>query len=328
MRTLITGSSGHLGGALMRVLRRRGEEVVGLDRSPGPVTDRVVDIVDRAAVRDAVDGCDAVLHAATLHKPHVATHSKQAFVDGNVTGTLNLLECSADAGVGAFVFTSSTSAYGRSLSPGDGAPAAWIDEQTPSIAKNIYGATKTAAEDLCALVFSERGLPVVVLRTSRFFPEADDNAEQRAAWDDTNLKANELLHRRVDLADAVEAHVLARDKAADIGFDRFIISATTPFSRDEAAELRASAPAVIGRHVAAAEAVFAARGFRLPSSIDRVYDNRRARERLGWAPVLDFAKAVERLGAGAPLFGPLAAEVGNTRYHEDVHDGEGPYPVG
>ena len=52
----------------------------------------VASVTDRAAVRAALEGAGAVLHPATLHKPHVGTHSRQAFVDTNVTGTLTLLE--------------------------------------------------------------------------------------------------------------------------------------------------------------------------------------------------------------------------------------------
>ena len=59
-------------------------------------------------------GVDAVVHTATLHKPHVATHTRQDFVDTNITGTLNLLEEAVAAGVSSFVFTSTTSAFGAS----------------------------------------------------------------------------------------------------------------------------------------------------------------------------------------------------------------------
>src|SRR5664279_26912 len=97
MRILVTGSSGHLGEALMRTLRNAAHEggaheAVGLDIKPAAFTDVVASIVDRASVRRCMHGVDAVLHAATLHKPHVGTHSRQDFVDTNVTGTLNLLE--------------------------------------------------------------------------------------------------------------------------------------------------------------------------------------------------------------------------------------------
>ena len=77
---------------------------------------------------------------------------------------------------------------------------------------NIYGATKTAAEDLCELVHRDHGLPCLILRTSRFFPEGDDRDEVRDGYDDLNLKVNELLYRRVDLADVVEAHLLALER--------------------------------------------------------------------------------------------------------------------
>lgn len=115
MKILVTGSSGHLGEALMRVLAAEGCDVVGLDVLDSPYTDLVGSIADRAWVRACVQGVDAVLHTATLHKPHVGSHRRQDFVDTNLTGTLNLLEEAAKAGVGRFVFTSSTSTFGRVL---------------------------------------------------------------------------------------------------------------------------------------------------------------------------------------------------------------------
>src|SRR5262249_24073642 len=148
-----------------------------------------------------VRGVDVVLHAATLHKPHVSTHSAQAFVDTNVTGTLTLLEEAVAAGVGAFVFTSTTSVYGGALNPPSDVPAVWITENSVPRRKNIYGGTKRATEDLCALFHRDHALPCVILRTSRFFPEPDDRASVRDAYEDGNVKANEFLYRRVDVED-------------------------------------------------------------------------------------------------------------------------------
>ncbi|MEX2498802.1 MAG: NAD(P)-dependent oxidoreductase [Wenzhouxiangellaceae bacterium] len=107
-KTLITGSAGHLGEALMRSLRAQGRDARGVDIKPSPFTDRVGSIVDRHFVRESMAGVDAVLHTATLHKPHVATHSRQDFVDTNISGTLNLLEEALAAGAGSFIFTSTT----------------------------------------------------------------------------------------------------------------------------------------------------------------------------------------------------------------------------
>jgi UDP-glucose 4-epimerase len=324
MRILVTGSAGHLGEALVRVLGDEGHDVVGLDVLESAHTAVVGSIADRALVRDCVRGADAVLHAATLHKPHVGSHPRQAFVETNIAGTLNLLEEAVAAGVGRFVFTSTTSAFGRALTPPPGAPAAWITEDVAPVPRNIYGATKTAAEDLCELVHRDLGLPCLILRTSRFFPEADDRDEVRAAYGDANLKVNELLYRRVDLEDVVGAHRLALERAPEIGFGRYIISATTPFTRDDLAELRADAPAVLRRLFPEYEALYERRGWRMFPSIERVYVNERARSELGWAPRYDFRHALERLEAGEEARSALAAAVGAKGYHATS---TGPYTV-
>src|SRR5690348_7193975 len=149
MTVLVTGSSGHLGEALVRTLAAARRDVIGTDIREGPFTHRTGSITDRGFVRACMDGVATVLHAATLHKPHVATHGRQDFVDVNITGTLNLLEEAARAGVTAFVYTSTTSVFGDALIPPPGAPAAWITEDVVPVPKNIYGVTKAAAEDLC-----------------------------------------------------------------------------------------------------------------------------------------------------------------------------------
>jgi UDP-glucose 4-epimerase len=315
MRVLVTGSSGHLGEALVRVLGAEGIEVVGLDVLESPHTSAVGSIADRAFVRSTIAGVDAVLHAATLHKPHVGSHSRQDFVAVNVTGTLNLLEEAVAAGVGAFVFTSTTSAFGRALAPAPGEPAAWIDEDVTPVPRNIYGATKTAAEDLCELVHRDHGLPCLILRTSRFFPEEDDRDDVRRAYLDANVKVNELLYRRGDIEDMVSAHRRALQRAPEIGFGRYIVTATTPFTRADLAELRTDAPAVVRRLFPDYEEIYAELGWSMFPSIDRVYDNTRAREELGWSPRWDFRYALDRLAAGEEPRSELAVTVGMKGYH-------------
>ena len=137
-----------------------------------------------------------IVHTTTLHKPHVGTHDRQAFVDTNISGTLGLLEASAESGVKAFVFTSTTSAFGGALTPPPEAPAVWVTEDLEPAPRNIYGVTKTAAEDLSALLCRDRGLPCIILRTSRgSSPSLTTGRNRRTAFDDLNLKVNELLHR-------------------------------------------------------------------------------------------------------------------------------------
>ena len=180
MAILVTGSAGHLGEGLMRTLLESGRQCIGLDIKSSAFTHEVGSIADRHVVKRCMSGVHAVLHTATLHKPHVATHTRQDFVDTNITGTLNLLEEAAAAGVGAFIFTSTTSVFGRAMTPPPLAPAAWITEDVVPVPRNIYGVTKVAAESLCELFHCLRSLPCLILRTSRFFPEPDDRKEIRA----------------------------------------------------------------------------------------------------------------------------------------------------
>lgn len=300
----------------MRRLPALGFAVRGLDLKAARFVDVVGSVADPEVVREAVDGIDGVIHAATLHKPHVGTHAKAQFVETNVTGTLTLLEAAVAAGVQSFVFTSTTSAFGRALVDDSGRTATWIDESVDSRPKNVYGTTKVAAEDLCDLVHHERGLPIVVLRTSRFFPEQDDLPSRAAAFDDTNLKVLELLHRRADLEDLVTAHAAALRKAPDLGFARFVATATTPFAREDAADLATNAAEVIARrcHPATAD-VFAQQGWKLPASIDRVYDNAAARAALAWQPTFTFDHAIEQLATGQPPFSTLTTTIGAKAYH-------------
>jgi len=315
MKILVTGSAGHLGEALLRTLRTIGEEVVGLDLVASDFTDRVGSIVDRAMVKECMRGVDAVIHTATLHKPHVATHSRQEFVDTNITGTLNLLEEAAAAGVASFVFTSTTSVFGAALTPPAAAPAAWITEDVRPIPRNIYGVTKAAAEELCELFHRQHGLACAILRTSRFFPEEDDNDAIREQYEDGNIKANEYLYRRVEIEDVVEAHLLAVKRARAIGFGRYIVSATSPFERNDLAELRTNAAEVVKRKFPDYEAEYARRGWKMFPSIDRVYVNERARRELGWKPRCDFRHVLDRLKAGIDPRSDLARAIGSKGYH-------------
>jgi UDP-glucose 4-epimerase len=326
MTVLVTGSAGHLGEALVRRLRAEGREVRGLDIKRSPFTDIVGSIADETFVRDAMSGVTAVIHGATLHKPHVVTHSKRQFVDTNVAGTLALLEAAVLHGVSSFVFTSTTSAFGAALSPAPGEPAAWIDEGVVPVPKNIYGTTKIAAEDLCELVARKDGLPVIVLRTSRFFPEDDDSAQVRDAFDTANMQANELLYRRADIEDVVGAHVLAVERAPALRFGRYIVSATTPFSRDDVDALRHDAPSVVRRLYPDVDALYAARDWRLLPSLDRVYDSARATRDLGWTPKRDFAFVLTCLREGVDFRSDMARAIGKKGYH-DAAFGDEPYPV-
>lgn len=273
-----------------------------------------------------MSGVQTVFHPATLHKPHIATHRRQDFVDTNIGGTLNLLEEAVTAGVESFIYTSTTSLLGDALVPPRGAPAAWITEEATPVPKNIYGVTKAAAEDLCQLFHRNQRLACIVLRTSRFFPEEDDNRGVREAYSDANVKANEYLYRRVDIEDVVSAHLLAAEHAPSIGFRKYIISATTPFRPDDLADLQVDAPRVVRARVPDYEAEYERRRWNMFPGIERVYVNQRARNELGWLPRYDFNYIISRLRADDDPRSPLARLVGSKGYHAELFS-DGPYPV-
>jgi nucleoside-diphosphate-sugar epimerase len=314
-KVLVTGSAGHLGEALMRTLQGMQYAPIGIDLLESPFTTHFGSIVDRPFVQRCMEGVKTVFHTATLHKPHVATHSPQQFVDTNITGTLNLLHEAVAAGVEQFIFTSTTSVFGDALVPPAGMPAAWITEDVVPVPKNIYGVTKAAAEDLCQLFHRNEGLACIILRTSRFFPEEDDNREMSEAYTSDNMKANEFLFRRVEIEDAVNAHLLAARRARSIGFGKYIISATAPFSPADLPALRSHAAAVVKRLFPDYIAEYERRCWSMFPSIDRVYVNERARNDLGWQPKYDFRYIIDRLKAGESLRSPLARLIGSKGYH-------------
>lgn len=314
VRTLVTGSSGHLGEALVRTLRARGANVVGLDSRPSEYTNVVGSVTDSGLVREVMAGVDVVYHAAALHKPQLAFVAGQAFLDTNISGTHTVLEAAVAAKVRAFVMTSSTTVYGDALVPPAGRPAAWIDESVLPVPKNIYGVSKVGAEDLCQLAHRNHGLPCVVLRASRFFADGDDMPQLYDGRSDDNIKANEYAFRRVALEDVVDAHLRAAARAPHLGFGRYVVSATTPFTREDLAQLRTDAATVFARQAPLAARVWQRRGWRFPDRLDRVYVNARARHHLGWRPRFDLDSIAARVASGEPVQTPLSLQVGAKEY--------------
>ncbi len=272
MRILVTGSSGQLGQKIAQELAET-HEVIGLDLTPGSCTTHQGSVADRSLVTSLVAQVDAVIHTASLHAPHVVQMSKEQFIDVNVKGTLYLLEAAITHGVQKVVYTSTTSLYGMAMVPQR--KAVWVTEDLPPQPRDIYDITKLAAEQLCADFARHYTLPVICLRTSRF-------------WDEPPyLKAIYRLYRGVDVRDVVAAHLLALDNTT-IPFGVFNISARSPFSEGDTDDLLHDAPAVIRRYYPTAEAIFAGQGWTLPDSIDRVYVISKAQRELGYEPHHNF----------------------------------------
>lgn len=326
-KALITGSAGHLGEALSWTLSRKGDDCMGIDVKPSKFTTSVSSITDKEKVMELMSGVDTVYHTATLHKPHVKTHSVQEFIDTNVSGTRTLLEAAVACGVRRFIFTSTTSVYGDAMRAGVDKPAVWVDEDLAPQVKNIYGVTKLAAEGLCKLAHKEQGLNCIILRTSRFFPEDDDSAKVRSQFSSDNSKANEFLHRRAELSDIVGAHLCAAKKAESLKYGLYVISATSPFVRADLHNLNRDGPAVVASYFPNFQEVYDKLNWKMFERFDRVYDNSRARTELGWKPKYDFAHVLELLRTTQKFPKPEVTRfVGVKGYHDQKFE-NGPFPV-
>jgi nucleoside-diphosphate-sugar epimerase len=143
---------------------------------------------------------------------------------------------------------------------------------------------------------------------------------------------NEFLHRRIDLADVVGAHLCAAARAAELGFGRYVISATTPFTPDDLPELAVDAPSVVNRIYPGVGDDYAGWGWRLPPTLDRVYSNARARRDLRWTPRYDFPTVVDLVRTTGDPRSPLARTVGAKGYHAEptgIYTGRrDPWPSG
>ena len=284
MNILVTGSAGRIGRAVREHLRRDGHHAIGFDVSPGEDTDRVGDVTDTRALERALADTEAVIHVAALHAPHVGRRSDFDFERINVAATADLIGLMRRAGIRRLVFTSTTALYGATGSS-DG--AAWVDEDTPTAPRTIYHRSKLAAERLLEQAAMEGDLQVTVLRMSRCFPEP------------APLMAAYRLHRGVDARDVADAHALAL-AGSTLGLRRFVISAPTPFRREDAAALAADAPAVLRMRAPGLVEAFTARAWPLPRSIDRVYDSARAQRELGWRPKHGYDSVLTQLDGGSP----------------------------
>jgi nucleoside-diphosphate-sugar epimerase len=272
VRVLVTGSSGRIGAAISARLSLR-HQVIGLDLRAGPLTSVVGDICDARLLAGICAGLDAVVHTASLHAPDLGMRSAQDFRHINIEGTRRLLAACGEAGIGRFVYTSTTSLYGGALVPA-GIEAVWVTEDLQPQPRDIYDETKLAAEEACAEA-ARGGMTCISLRMSRCFPEHP------------RLIAIYRLYRGVDAADVAQAHELAL--AADhSGFEVFNVSACSPFSITDCRDLLADAKTVVLAHHPWALPEFARRGWGLPESIDRVYVVDKAITGLGYRPAHDF----------------------------------------
>ncbi len=274
MKVLVTGASGQLGSATVAHLRGYGHKVTGIDVMPSATTHQILDIKDKEAVEAATRGFDAIIHTAALHGKHYElNYPREAFIQTNIIGTLNLLDACVKNGVKKFLYTSTTSIYGDALVDKD--KAVWVDETLAERPRDIYDITKQTTEQLCRDFFYKEGLQASVYRVGRFLPEDD------------NLKTNHRLYRGLDERDGAEALRLALDVNFK-DFEIFNISSGSPFKQEDVVALKHSPLGPILKYYPEAEAIYKAKGWAFPQSIDRVYVYDKAKRYFNYRPKYTF----------------------------------------
>lgn len=265
-KIVITGSSGRIGRALHWKLCQ-DYCVNGIDISPSSATSNIVDIRDYNQLLKSFEGVDTVFHSAALHAPHVGVVPEKDFYDINVNATEKICRAALETGVSQIVFTSTTALFGyANYEKGN---AAWINEKTTPEPKTIYHKTKVEAENLIK-EYATKDLAISVIRMSRCFPEP---AQMMAVY---------RLHRGVDYRDVAEAHILAAQLKKDKYFDIFVISGESPFLKTDCQMLFENPEVVIRERQPLLANEFDKRGWKFPTSIDRVYDSSYAQRILNW----------------------------------------------
>ena len=290
MKIAITGSSGRVGRAIHFTLCQ-GHDVVGIDRTVSSATTHLGEINDYKFLTEALRGADAVVHTAALHAPHVGIHDDREFFRINVEGTKNVFRTATDCGVRSLIFTSTTALYGDASRHPD--KATWIDETTVPEPKSIYHRTKLEAE-IYLEAEANPNLRVTTLRMSRCFPEP------------APLMAVYRLHRGVDARDVAEGHRLALCNPGET-YRMFILSGATPFTRADCKALKRAPDSVLRERCPSLCRLFESRQWRIPDSIDRVYDSTLAQRELAWEPSFGFEEVARLLDARIPEVLPAQA---------------------
>lgn len=172
-KTLITGADGFIGSHLVEGAVRAGHEVRAfvlynsfgsrgwLEDAPADVISSIEvvagDVRDPTGVRQAMTGCDAVLHLAALIGIPFSYVAPETYVETNIKGTLNVVQAARDLGVARVVHTSTSEVYGS-------AQFVPITEEHPVIGQSPYSASKIGADQLALSYHRSFATPVTVVR--------------------------------------------------------------------------------------------------------------------------------------------------------------------
>lgn len=288
MRVLITGAGGTLGTLLAPLLAEAGHEPVLFDLHSLESAYEFVqgDVRSLEDLRVATRGAEYILHLAAILGIQSAT--ARDFYDINLTGTFNVWQAAAEAGVRGLVFSSTMSIYKPHDQPLRADAVTVMDEQTPAQPRDIYGYTKAAGEEMCRLYGRSHGIPSIALRYGMFSPEPFFSYGIR------------LLYGGVDARDVARA-VLAALEALSSGkvrcWDVFNVESLVPFTAGDHPQLLRGPLPVLERHYPGCAELLRARGVERLTPIHEVYPMNHAEDVLGFFPERNFVQWLEELKA-------------------------------
>lgn len=295
-RILVTGADGFIGSHLVEHLVGLGHRVRAfvlynsfdswgwLDQAPPAVRDAIEvfagDIRDPHGVRQAMQGCDVVLHLAALIAIPYSYHSPDTYVDTNVKGTLNVLQAARELGVERVVHTSTSEVYGT-------ARFVPITEAHPLQGQSPYSASKIGADQMAFAFHASFGLPVATIRPfNTYGPRQSARAVIPTVITQIAAGARQIklgaLHPTRDfnfVADTVRGFVAVAEADAALGQ---VINVGSNY------EVSIGDTVALIAEVMGAEVEVVCEQVRLrpeASEVERLWaDNRLARELCGWTP--------------------------------------------
>jgi dihydroflavonol-4-reductase len=182
VKVFVTGGTGFIGGAVVRQLRARGDEVVALVRNPAkgaPLEELgctlvAGDLNDERAIRSGIEGCDAVIHAAAVYEVGIPASERQSMREANVGGTERVLGAALEAKAPKVVYVSTVGIFGNTH-------GRVVDETYENPADNFtseYEKTKWEAHKVAERLIGE-GLPCVIVQPGGVYGPGDESATGR-----------------------------------------------------------------------------------------------------------------------------------------------------
>jgi len=268
MKVLVTGASGNAGQVVCKQLVREGLDVRRCDVAP-PLSDDLPEVEfvrcdtrTESDARNAVEGCEAIVHRAAWHCAHNPPVSDATVFAVNVDGTFNVFEAAKRNGVQSLVYASSM-AFG------------W---------GGVYSVTKVIGEDLCRMVHESTGASVAMLRYHDFVPKPylpfgakllQNGVDRRDVASSTVAALRAAIHRKI--------HLFGMIVHTDHGMPPEVVS-----------QFRSLGPDWCEQKVPGAKELMAKYGIEGPNSVEQ-HDLSEAKRLLGWTPKFGFVEFLNDL---------------------------------